>query len=149
MNGKRAFLLMSLLTVLAMLLTACGGDTAATATAVPSGSARAVTSTPAASAGGKLEMFSWWTTGGEEAGLKAMYALYKKDHPNVDIVNQAVAGAAGSDAKAVLKSRMLGGDPPDGLGNNPPRTWTVLAVDCLSDGLVDVLMVARLLRTSP
>jgi glucose/mannose transport system substrate-binding protein len=115
MNGKRAFLLMSLLTVLAMLLTACGGDTAATPTAATSGSGSGsgAASTPAASAGGKLEMFSWWTTGGEEAGLKAMYALYKKDHPNVDIVNQAVAGAAGSDAKAVLKSRMLGGDPPD------------------------------------
>src|SRR5205807_27742 len=58
-------------------------------------------------------MFSWWTTGGEEAGLKALYALYKQDHANVEIVNQAVAGAAGSDAKAVLKTRMQGGDPPD------------------------------------
>src|SRR4051794_15816103 len=66
-----------------------------------------------AGAGGKLEMFSWWTTGGEEAGLKAMYAIFEKSHPGVEIVNQAVAGAAGSNAKAVLKTRMQGGDPPD------------------------------------
>ncbi|HEX6605755.1 MAG TPA: ABC transporter substrate-binding protein [Chloroflexia bacterium] len=109
MNRKRTLWLMSLLAVVAMLLTACGGETP-TATAVPAaGSSGGQT----AAGGGKLEMFSWWTTGGEEAGLKAMYALYKKDHPNVEIVNQAVAGAAGADAKAVLKNRMIGGDPPD------------------------------------
>jgi len=114
MNRTRTVLLMSLLAVFSMLLTACGGETP-TATAVPStGSGGTAADTPAAAAGGgKLEMFSWWTTGGEEAGLKAMYALYKQDHANVEIVNQAVAGAAGADAKAVLKNRMIGGDPPD------------------------------------
>lgn len=66
-----------------------------------------------AAGGGKLEMFSWWTTGGEEAGLKQMYDIFSKSHPGVEIVNQAVAGAAGSNAKAVLKTRMQGGDPPD------------------------------------
>ena len=118
MNKRNILVLTSLLAVFAMLLTACGTDTAATATpAASTGAAPTATTATAASgnaaATGKLEMFSWWTTGGEEAGLKALYALYKKDHPNVEIVNQAVAGAAGSDAKAVLKSRMLGGDPPD------------------------------------
>ncbi|HET7078546.1 MAG TPA: ABC transporter substrate-binding protein [Chloroflexia bacterium] len=110
MNRKRTLWLMSLLAVVAMLLTACGGETP-TATAVPAAGSSGGGQT--AAGGGKLEMFSWWTTGGEEAGLKAMYALYKKDHPNVEIVNQAVAGAAGADAKAVLKNRMIGGDPPD------------------------------------
>src|SRR6476469_6597736 len=114
MNRKRSTLMiMSLLAVLSMLLTACGTEAPA-ATAVPStGSGGTTANTPAAAGGGKLEMFSWWTTGGEEAGLKAMYALYKQDHANVEIVNQAVAGAAGADAKAVLKNRMIGGDPPD------------------------------------
>src|SRR5690349_19833612 len=57
----------------------------------------------------KLEMFSWWTSGGEAAGLKAMYDSYTKAHPGVEIVNQAVAGGAGSNAKAVLKTRLQGG----------------------------------------
>lgn len=90
------------------LLAACGTTSPTPTTAAGAGSA----GSPAA-AGGKLEMFSWWTTGGEEAGLKALYALYQKQRPGVEIINQAVAGAAGSDAKAVLKNRMLGGDPPD------------------------------------
>lgn len=108
------------LALLAMILASCGTAAAPTgsgATAAPS-SGGATAPTAAAGGGqtassGKLEMFSWWTTGGEEAGLKALYGLYKQDHPAVDIVNQAVAGAAGSDAKAVLKTRMQGGDPPD------------------------------------
>ena len=79
---------------------------------------------PAGKPGGRLEMFSWWTTGGEEAGLKAMYAIFEKSHPGVEIVNQAVAGAAGSNAKAVLKTRMQGGDPPDSFQVHMGRELT-------------------------
>src|SRR5262245_35613277 len=90
---------------------------AAAATTAPKPAAGATTAPAAAgaAASGKLEMFSWWTSGGEEAGLKAMYDQYRKRRPGVDIINQAVAGGsgAGGNAKAVLKNRMLGGDPPD------------------------------------
>jgi glucose/mannose transport system substrate-binding protein len=60
-----------------------------------------------------VEIFSWWTGAGEEAGLKALIELFKKKHPDIDVVNAAVAGGAGTNAKAVLASRMQGGDPPD------------------------------------
>ncbi len=61
----------------------------------------------------KLEMFSWWTAGGEADGLNAMYDIYKKQYPGVEIVNATVAGGAGTNAKAVLSTRLTGGDPPD------------------------------------
>ncbi len=77
--------------------------------------------------GGKLEIFSWWTTGGEAAGLFKLFELYKQKHPGVEIINAAVAGGAGSNAKAVLKTRMLGGDPPDSfqvhMGHELIDTW--------------------------
>ena len=96
---------------------------AAPAAATTAPAAKAGDAKPAASGkpGGRLEMFSWWTTGGEEAGLKAMYAIYEKSHPGVEIVNQAVAGPAGSNAKAVLKTRMQGGDPR----TRSRSTWAV------------------------
>jgi glucose/mannose transport system substrate-binding protein len=118
------------------LLAACGGAPAPPPTSVPAKPAEskpaeakpAATAAPAAaqpaSKGGRLEMFSWWTTGGEEAGLKAMYAIYQRSHPGVEIVNQAVAGAAGANAKAVLKSRMQGGDPPDAFQVHMGRELT-------------------------
>ncbi|HOR00190.1 MAG TPA: ABC transporter substrate-binding protein [Anaerolineae bacterium] len=61
----------------------------------------------------KLEMYSWWTAGGEADGLNAMYAIYKKAYPNVEVINATVAGGAGTNAKAVLSTRLAGGDPPD------------------------------------
>lgn len=61
----------------------------------------------------KLEIFSWWTAGGEAEGLAGMFSAYKKLYPNVEIINATVAGGAGTNAKAVLATRLAGGDPPD------------------------------------
>ncbi len=60
-----------------------------------------------------LEIFSWWTGGGEEEGLQALFHRFNEIYPDVHIINAAVAGGAGTNAKAVLKTRMLGGNPPD------------------------------------
>ena len=72
---------------------------------------------PSAAAGAapqtKLEIFSWWTAGGEAEGLNALYDVYHKQYPNVEIINATVAGGAGTNAKAVLSTRLTGGDPPD------------------------------------
>ncbi|MGH2361703.1 MAG: ABC transporter substrate-binding protein [bacterium] len=61
----------------------------------------------------KLEIFSWWTAGGEAEGLSGLFSAYKRQYPNVEIVNATVAGGAGTNAKAVLATRLTGGDPPD------------------------------------
>lgn len=62
---------------------------------------------------GELEIFSWWTGGGEAAGLDALIARFSELYPDVTVVNAAVAGGSGVNARAVLTTRMLGGDPPD------------------------------------
>jgi glucose/mannose transport system substrate-binding protein len=61
---------------------------------------------------GELEIFSWWA-GDEGPALEALIALYNEQHPNVEVINAAVTGGSGVNARAVLKTRMLGGDPPD------------------------------------
>ena len=43
----------------------------------------------------KLEVFSWWTSGGEAAALDALFTVYKKQHPGVEIVNATVVGGGG------------------------------------------------------
>ncbi len=63
-------------------------------------------------ASGDLEIFSWWTGGGEEAGLNALIEQFTADNPDVNVINSAVAGGSGVNARAVLQTRMLGGDPP-------------------------------------
>jgi glucose/mannose transport system substrate-binding protein len=81
----------------------------------------------AAALSGKLEIFSWWTAGGEAEALKALFDVYQKHYPGVQIINATVAGGAGTNAKAVLKTRMLGGEPPDSFqvhaGHELIDTW--------------------------
>jgi glucose/mannose transport system substrate-binding protein len=62
---------------------------------------------------GELEIFSWWTAGGEADGLNAMFGIFSSKYPDVKIINATVAGGAGMNAKAVLATRMQSGDPPD------------------------------------
>lgn len=83
-------------------------------------------STPAASpaAGGglpsfvgspeaQLEVFSWWTSGGEHDGLQQLFNAFSSQAPSVKIIDAAVAGGAGSNAKTALQTRLQGGQAPD------------------------------------
>ena len=101
----------AVLAVLATVLSAC---------------APAATATPAAEKT-QVEVFSWWTTGGEANGLQKLIDQFNAAHPDAEVFNAAVAGGAGSNAKAVLKTRMLGGDPPDSfqvhMGHELIDTW--------------------------
>ncbi len=75
---------------------------------------------------GKLEIFSWWA-GDEGPALQALIDLYNKQNPDVEVVNATVTGGSGVNAKAVLKTRMLGGEPPDSFqvhaGQELIGTW--------------------------
>jgi len=67
----------------------------------------------ATGAAGQLVVGSWWTAGGEAEGLNGMFGIYATKYPGVEIVNATVAGGAGTNFKAILKTRLIGGDPPD------------------------------------
>lgn len=82
----------------------------------------------AQSLSGELEIFSWWS-GDEGPALEALIALYNSKYPDVEVINAAVTGGSGVNARAVLKTRMLGGDPPDTFqvhaGQELTGTWVV------------------------
>ena len=67
----------------------------------------------AANTDSQFEIFTWWASGGEAAGLKAMTDIYQAQNPDTEFINAAVAGGAGVNAKAVLVSRIDAGDAPD------------------------------------
>jgi glucose-binding protein/mannose-binding protein len=75
---------------------------------------------------GELEIFSWWA-GDEGPALAALIDIYKKQNPGVEVINATVTGGSGVNAKAVLKTRMLGGEPPDSFqvhaGQELIGTW--------------------------
>jgi glucose/mannose transport system substrate-binding protein len=97
MSKKVQYSLLALLVIGATVLSACGGG---------GGGGDQPSS-------GQVEVFSWWTGGGEAAGLEAMIGVFGAEYPDVEFVNAAVAGGAGTNARAVLATRLQAGDPPD------------------------------------
>ncbi|MFI6515813.1 ABC transporter substrate-binding protein [Spirillospora sp. NPDC050679] len=61
----------------------------------------------------KVEVFSWWTGPGEADGLNAMIEEFRKKNPGTQFVNAAIAGGSGTQAQAVLASRLQNRKPPD------------------------------------
>lgn len=68
---------------------------------------------------GKIEVFSWWTSGSESAALNTILNSLQKSNPGLKIVNAAVAGGAGTNAKQVLATRLAAGDTPETWQSHP------------------------------
>ena len=90
--------LLVLVLILSAVLVACGGDDEEDEAGT-----------------GDLEIFSWWTSGGEVEALQAVYDIFSEKYPDVTIDNAALAQGQGQggNMKALLETRMLGDEPPD------------------------------------
>ncbi|PKO12483.1 MAG: ABC transporter substrate-binding protein, partial [Chloroflexi bacterium HGW-Chloroflexi-10] len=75
-NRKASWIAVALLVVFSMVLTACGG---AAPTAAPEQPVDQPTQAPSKQ---QVEVFSWWTGGGEAAGLDAMIKVFGGDAPD-------------------------------------------------------------------
>lgn len=82
-----------------MTLSACGGGAA---TQAGDGDAKR-----------RVEVFSWWTGPGEADGLQAMKEIFERRNPAYTFFDAAVAGGSGDKAKALLKTKLDGNQPPD------------------------------------
>jgi len=66
----------------------------------------------------KLEIFHWWTAGGEREAADAMFKALKAKYPDIQLVENPVAGGGGVSHRVVLQARLSAGIPPD--------TWQTL-----------------------
>ena len=83
-----------------------------------------------------MEVFSWWTSGGEADALQALFDAYSAKYPGVEIINATVAGGGGSNARGVLQTRLAGGDPPDTWQVHPG--WELLGQYVAGDYVVPI-----------
>src|SRR5215213_11321366 len=130
MSKKMWYSLLAVLMVTTLVLSACAP--AATATEAPATTGPAATEAPATdmpatempateapaateapTTSGQVEVFSWWVGGGEAAGLTAMTEVFNQKYPDIEFMNAAVAGGSGTNARAVLATRLQANDPPD------------------------------------
>jgi glucose/mannose transport system substrate-binding protein len=60
---------------------------------------------------GNVEIFSWWTSGGEVDALNALIAVYENKYPKANVKN--LAEDLAEEARDRLEQRMAEGAPPD------------------------------------
>lgn len=125
---KGLTLMLTLLLLIPMVTVWAGGQQEGEATAQEEAAAAEVPDVELdyGQASGDLEIFSWWA-GDEAPALNALIDLYNDNYSQVEVINATVTGGSGVNAKAVLKTRMLGGDPPDSFqvhaGQELIGTW--------------------------
>ncbi|ACT00513.1 ABC transporter substrate-binding protein [Paenibacillus sp. JDR-2] len=73
----------------------------------------------------QMEIMTWWTGAGDEAGYKALLQSFKEKYPSISLFSSAVEGGAGMNARIVLDRRMDEGNPPDTFQANQRsiRAW--------------------------
>ncbi|BDQ34878.1 ABC transporter substrate-binding protein [Pseudodesulfovibrio portus] len=123
---KKVLLGLTMLAALMLLLVGCGEAPEKKEAPAPAPKAEAPAPEPAPAKGNDLEIFSWWA-GDEGPALEALIEIYKEQNPGVNVINATVTGGSGVNAQAVLKTRMLGGEPPDSFqvhaGQELIGTW--------------------------
>ena len=108
---NRSVATLALAGVVSVALAACGSSSENNTPAAGGGGSSLATT--AGGAGGDVGVFTWWAAGSEKAGLDALEKLFTEKYPNDKFVNLAVAGGAGSNAKAKLASDLQNNQPPD------------------------------------
>jgi glucose/mannose transport system substrate-binding protein len=96
-RSRRGFLAVTIAAAL-VAVSACGDDEPAA---------------PGGSGDKQVEVFSWWTGEGEQEGLDAMVADFKKKNAGIEFINAAVGGGSGTQARQVLTTRLQANNPPD------------------------------------
>src|SRR4051812_26196671 len=81
--------------------------------AIPGAAMSGTAASRSASKSCQLQVFSWWTGGGEAAGLAKLITIWNKTNTSCKFKNETVAGGAGTNAKAVLAQRLSAHNPPD------------------------------------
>ena len=62
---------------------------------------------------GDLIIYHWWTAGGEKEAIDALFAAFLEEYPDVEIVENPVAGGGGDVLRAQIKTMIMAGEPPD------------------------------------
>ncbi len=60
-----------------------------------------------------LEIYHWWTSGGEKAAVDALVDVFIAEYPDVAVIQSPVSGGAGFTMLGVIKSLVLAGEAPD------------------------------------
>ena len=101
-----------------------------------------------------IEIYHWWTSGGEAAAINALVAEFSSQYPDTTVKQVQIAGGSGIELRTKIKTLMLAGDPPDtfqvhagyewktfydaGLLDNIDNIWTTALQNVIPDVVEDI-----------
>ena len=101
-----------------------------------------------------LEIYHWWTSGGEAAAITALIDVFETQYPTTTVQEVQNAGGGGFEMRVKIKTLMLAGQPPDtfqihngyewkifydaGLLNNIDHIWTPSLQAVIPDVVEDI-----------
>ncbi|MFX0010237.1 MAG: ABC transporter substrate-binding protein [Candidatus Hermodarchaeota archaeon] len=101
-----------------------------------------------------LEIYHWWTSGGEAAAITALVDVFEGLYPTTTVQEVQIAGGGGFEMRVKIKTLMLAGQPPDtfqihngyewkifydaGLLNNIDNIWTPALKAVIPDVVEDI-----------
>ena len=72
-----------------------------------------------------LEIYHWWTSGGEAAAIGALIGEFEALHPTTTVYSVQIAGGGGFEMRVKIKTLMLAGQPPDTFQIHNGYEWTI------------------------
>jgi len=101
-----------------------------------------------------IEIYHWWTSGGEAAAINALVAEFTALYPDTVVQQVQIAGGGGFEMRVKIKTLMLAGAPPDtfqihagyewktfyeaALLDNIDHIWTQALKDVIPDVIEDI-----------
>ena len=101
-----------------------------------------------------LEIYHWWTSGGEAAAITALIDEFEVLYPDTTVQEVQIAGGGGFEMRVKIKTLMLAGQPPDtfqihngyewkifydaGLLDNINHIWTTAVQAAVPDVVEDI-----------
>ncbi|MFX1569529.1 MAG: ABC transporter substrate-binding protein [Promethearchaeota archaeon] len=72
-----------------------------------------------------LEIYHWWTSGGEAAAITALVDVFEAQYPDTTVQEVQIAGGGGFEMRVKIKTLMLAGQPPDTFQIHNGYEWTI------------------------
>jgi glucose/mannose transport system substrate-binding protein len=71
------------------------------------------------SASGKLDVYHWWTAGGEREAIDSAIEVFERRYPNLEVVSNAVPGGAGGAMVMKVQVLVVTGNSPESFQAHP------------------------------
>jgi len=80
---------------------------------------------PAAPEGNYLEVYHWWTSGGEAAAISSLIDEFESQYPDAVVYSVQIAGGGGAQMRTKIKTLMIAGNSPDTFQIHAGYEWKI------------------------